>query len=120
MPLKPFVPPPSIITENKGGSYFGKLRLEQCEIQIAKGIKYAYNLIRGVSKPYYSAYLYYGNEKIIIWRAEIVSDKPETTPGNIITKTGKQYLSFNDGTLLITKYETRSKQGYFNKLCIYY
>jgi methionyl-tRNA formyltransferase len=93
--------------ENKAGSYYGKLRLEQCEIKIAKGIRHAYNLIRGVSKPYYGAYLYYENENIIIWRAEIVSDNPETVPGNLTTKKGKQYLSFNDGTLLITKYETR-------------
>jgi len=90
------------------------LRLEQCEIQIVKGIKRAYNLIRGVSKPYYGAYLYYENKKIIIWKAEIASDKPETVPGNIITKNGKQYLSFSDGTLLITKYETEPKQGDFN------
>ena len=104
-------PPPLNIIENRGGSYYGKLRPEQCEIQIAQGIKYAYNLIRGVSKPYYGAYLYYESEKIIIWRAEIVNEKTETVPGNLFTKDGEKYLSFSDGTLLITKYETRPKQG---------
>lgn len=108
--IKIIPPPPINIIENEGGSYYGKLCLEQCEIQISKGIKHAYNLIRGVSKPYYGAYLDYENENIIIWRAEIVSDKQETVPGNFITKKGKKYLSFSDGTLLITKYETRPKK----------
>jgi methionyl-tRNA formyltransferase len=93
------------------GSYFGKLKPEQCEIKIADGIRRAYNLIRGVSKPYFGAYIYNENKKIIIWRAEIINDKPEAKTGNITFNNGKSYLSFNDGTLLITKYETNSSEG---------
>ncbi|MDR2423212.1 MAG: methionyl-tRNA formyltransferase, partial [Prevotellaceae bacterium] len=35
------------------GSYYGKLKPEQCEIHIEKGVRAIYNLIRGVSMPYH-------------------------------------------------------------------
>jgi methionyl-tRNA formyltransferase len=103
-----------VINGNKGekqqttaGSYFGKLKPEQCEINVSKGIKSAYNLIRGVSLPYHGAYIQIDNKKLIIWQAEIIADKPETIIGKIIERQRKLYLSFDDGTLLITKYQIK-------------
>lgn len=91
------------IQQTGEGSYYGRLESAQCRICPEKGIVAAYNLIRGVSMPYQGAFLDGENERLIIWRAEIISDKPLTAIGKAEKKDGKLYLSFNDGTLLITK-----------------
>jgi methionyl-tRNA formyltransferase len=57
--------------------------------------------------PYHGAYIKSDNGVFVIWRAEIISDRPETTIGKITKKHDKLYLSFDDGTLLITRYEFR-------------
>jgi methionyl-tRNA formyltransferase len=57
--------------------------------------------------PYHGAYIKEDKKLIIIWRAEIINDKPETAIGKIITRKDAMYLSFFDGTLLIKKYEIR-------------
>jgi len=92
------------------------LKPEQCEIIIEKGVKQAYNLIRGVSKPYYGAYILNENKKIIIWQAEFINNKTISTIGIIQTLDGKQYLSFKDGTLHIKKYEEILIDGGFSQL----
>jgi methionyl-tRNA formyltransferase len=113
-------PPPhfkGIIQDRTKGSYFGKLKLSQCEIKIEKGIRSAYNLIRGVSKPYYGAFVQIDvSQIIIIWRAEIISDKPEMAIGRAVIKNDKLYFSFFDGTLLITKYEFKPIYGGNNRI----
>ncbi|MDR0605455.1 MAG: methionyl-tRNA formyltransferase [Bacteroidales bacterium] len=86
------------------GSYYGKLKSEQCEISIVQGIKRAYNLIRGVSMPYHGAYIQTKDKMIIIWKAEIISNQPLGKTGEIMTENNKLYLPFYDGTLLINKY----------------
>jgi methionyl-tRNA formyltransferase len=91
------------------GSYYGKLTTAQCEIQIANGCRKAYNLIRGVSMPYHGAWLSTDDKIVVIWRAEIISEKPQTPVGIITEKSNQLYLSFIDGTLLITKYAIRKK-----------
>jgi len=85
------------------GGYYGKLKPLQCKIDINGSVISAYNLIRGVSMPYYGAYIETDNKKQIIWCAKIISELPLTTIGQIVTKDNKQYLSFYDGTLNILK-----------------
>ncbi len=96
------------IEQNKvEGSYYGKLRPSQCRMNLEGSIKNAYNLIRGVSMPYHGAYI--ANEKsvFIIWKAEIISNRALSKVGEIEMKNNQQFLSFHDGTLLITKSETK-------------
>ena len=91
------------------GSYYGKLKPAQCKIDINGSVNDAYNLIRGVSMPYHGAFIEEGDSLNIIWRAEIISKTPLTEIGKIEMKDQKQYLSFQDGTLLITKFEVKKK-----------
>jgi len=98
------------IEQNKSeGSYYGKLKRSQCKIDINGSVNDAYNLIRGVSMPYYGAYIEENDAFRIIWRAEIISKTPVTKIGEPEIKDNKHYLSFRDGALLITKYEVKKK-----------
>jgi len=92
------------------GSYYGRLKPDQCRIDTNGSVSDAYNLIRGVSMPYHGAFIVENNSCFIIWRAEIVSETPLTNIGMIEIKDHKQYLSFHDGTLLIKKFEIKEKQ----------
>jgi len=93
------------IEQNKAnGSYYGRLKPDQCKIDANGSVYKAYNLIRGVSMPYHGAFIEENDSCFIIWRAEVVSKIPLTTIGKIEIKDQKQYLSFHDGTLLIKKY----------------
>ena len=91
------------------GSYYGKLKKEQCRIDLSKSRDQIMNLIRGVSKPYYGAYL----EDIIIWKARF-ADKIEfdnfrknfkNKIGLNFSKDNKPYLFLKDGGIVIEKYE---------------
>ena len=90
------------------GSYYGKLRPEQCKIDLSGSMFNAYNLIRGVSMPYQGAFIENEQGRIIIWKAEIYCDYPMTPTGIIENRQGNFYLSFNDGTLLIKKHEIKN------------
>jgi len=91
------------------GSYYGRLKPAQCKIDINGSVNTAYRLIRGVSMPYNGAWIEKDGFSFIIWRAEVVSETPLTTIGKIEIKDDEQYLSFYDGTLLITKFGIRTK-----------
>lgn len=86
------------------GSYYGKLKPDQCKIDTDGSVYNAYNLIRGVSMPYHGAFIIENNSCFIIWKADVISKTPLTKIGRIEMKNQKQYLSFHDGTLLIKKY----------------
>lgn len=90
------------------GSYFGKLREEQCTININTGFLDAYNLIRGVSKPYFGAKF----NEYRIWKASIATNEVN----QIIQAKYKDnnlyfdsrigvFIKFNDGSLIIDKYD---------------
>jgi methionyl-tRNA formyltransferase len=57
--------------------------------------------------PYYGAWVQENDKRVIIWRAKMVSSIPETPVGKIINIGNELFLSFCDGTLLITKYEVK-------------
>ena len=90
------------------GSYYGKLKPEQCKINLSGSMFDAYNLIRGVSMPYHGAYIENEQGKTTIWKADIHCNNPITTIGVIENSQGSYYLSFNDGTLLIKKHEIKN------------
>lgn len=75
------------------GSYYGKLKEEQCVINPNGTVHQAYNLVRGVSLPYYGAR--FGNK--IIYRAHIMKNKEDITD--------KTTIAFNDGTLVLEQFK---------------
>ena len=78
---------PTIEQRHLSGSYYGKLKEEQCLINPEGSVLEAYNLVRGVSMPYFGARL--GNT--IIYRAHIAE------PDEV---TDKSTFKFKDGTLV--------------------
>ena len=77
------------------GSYYGKLKEEQCVINPKGTVREAYNLVRGVSLPYYGARF---NNKII-YRAHIMKDGEDIREKSIIT--------FHDGTLVLDQFRDK-------------
>ncbi|MFZ4395731.1 MAG: methionyl-tRNA formyltransferase [Kiritimatiellia bacterium] len=94
------------------GSYYGRLRREQCLIDVDKPRQSILNLVRGVSRPYQGARL----GKYIIWRAEVVDgafgdtcatqDKPR---GLLRRADGSWILRARDGLLRITALEEKEE-----------
>ena len=90
------------------GSYYGKLKIDNCIIKNNFSIVNAYNLIRAVSFPYFGARY----DNLIIWNAEIMGNvffkKHEQLPLGYFEinsiKKGK-YIKFVDGILKLSKYE---------------
>ena len=78
------------------GSYYGKLKLEQCQINLEGSVHDAYNLVRGVSLPYFGAR--FGD--LIIYRAHVSKDSEKTID------TDKPALLFSDGKLIIEQYKS--------------
>lgn len=89
------------------GSYYGKLKTSDCEINANMTTEEAYALIRAVSKPYHGAFI--GN--YIIWRAKRIDFQLEKSfidqfegIGILFTSQGV-YLKLKNGILEITKHE---------------
>jgi methionyl-tRNA formyltransferase len=89
------------------GSYYGRLKESQCKIDIDKGIDKIYNLIRGVSMPYFGAY-FLGYR---IWRARkadfIFTKKVKYIFNELGIHLGTEFgdfINFRDGVLIIEKY----------------
>ena len=89
------------------GSYYGRLKESHCIININNGHIEAFNLIRGVSMPYFGAK--FGDFRI--WKASIADKKmnyqiqQEFTTNDIYfeSKFGN-LIKFADGSLIIEKY----------------
>ena len=77
------------------GSYYGKLKEEQCVINPKGTIREAYNLVRGVSLPYYGARL----DNKIIYRAHIMKDCEDIRD--------KTTVAFHDGTLVLDQFKDK-------------
>ena len=90
---------PTIEQRYWDGSYYGKLKDEQCVINLHGTVQDAYNLVRGVSLPYFGAK--YKNYRI--YRAHIKDIGEDTN--------GKLTISFKDGILVIDQL----KEETFNK-----
>ncbi|WP_294324219.1 formyltransferase family protein [uncultured Chryseobacterium sp.] len=89
-----------VVQSHLPGSYYGRLKLSDCIIKDNMGIISAYNLIRGVSYPYFGARY----KDHIFWKAELFStDISKEIKFEIKDKEG--YLFLKDGILKITKLE---------------
>ena len=77
------------------GSYYGKLKEEQCVINPKGTVREAYNLVRGVSLPYYGARL----DNLIIYRAHIMKDGEDIRD--------KTTIAFHDGTLVLDQFKDK-------------
>lgn len=77
------------------GSYYGKLKEEQCVINPTGTVREAYNLVRGVSLPYYGARM----DNMIIYRAHIMKDGEDVTD--------KTTIAFHDGTLVLDQFKEK-------------
>ncbi len=89
------------------GSYFGKLKLNQCLLKREMSKFDAYNLVRGVSFPYFGARF----DNSIIWKATIVdNDKilnfdADENFDRIIQHESEAFIKFADGLLKLEKWE---------------
>lgn len=95
------------LTQNiSKGSYFGKLKETHCDINLKKSYKDAYNLIRGVSFPYYGARL----DNYQIWKVSLATKKEHQEIMNTCSDNGiytenklGSLIKFTDGSLIINK-----------------
>ncbi|MCX6271427.1 MAG: methionyl-tRNA formyltransferase [Bacteroidetes bacterium] len=89
------------------GSYYGKLKKDQCRINLNSSRFQILNLIRGVSKPYFGAFL----DDMIIYRAHLATNSERkiiSTSGSIGLNYCDEfgfYLNLLDGIIIIDKYE---------------
>lgn len=89
---------------HSNSTYFGRLRISDCTLNLGMTVNEAYNMIRAVSKPYFGARL----NDLIIWKACITqNDKLFQTYkiGLYISEGSNPLLILNDGILEITNYE---------------
>ena len=100
-----------LIQNIEESNYYGRLKESQCRIFIEMGIEKAYNLIRGVSMPYFGAEY----DKYKIWKAKILDihtyNQFYSFFSNGIhfnTKLG-DIIKFDDGILLIEKFNLIKK-----------
>jgi methionyl-tRNA formyltransferase len=85
---------PTISQKDLIGSYYGKLKLSDCVLNRSMRVSEAYNLVRGVSLPYFRASL----DNMTIYRAHIVQENEKKHDDNPI-------IEFSDGLLAIDKYK---------------
>lgn len=90
----------TISQKNVSGSYYGKLRPEQCVINPNGSLNDAYNLIKGVSLPYYGAV--YDDKTIFC--AHIADN-------NEIIDSKALILRFKDGCLVVDKYKINNENN---------
>lgn len=84
---------PTKVQNKLEGSYYRKLKVDQCVIDPNGSVHDAYNLIRGVSLPYCGATY----DKKVIYRAHISTKTEECRENETIT--------FTDGILVIDKFK---------------
>jgi len=100
------------IQNNLDGSYYGRLRISDCQISLDISVREAYNKVRAVSFPYFGARF----NDLIIWKAELIDF--ESSEYNCIfdqkfgyfeLNTDEKYIKFKDGLLKIIKSEKYEK-----------
>lgn len=91
----------------EAGSYYGKLKKEDCRIFLTKTRSEILNLIKGVSLPYFGAFI----NDTIIWRARLANDEENQDilkdyDQNGVYDSSKygKILRLMDGGLIIEKY----------------
>lgn len=88
---------PTTEQKNLEGSYYGKLKEEQCVINADGSVYDAYNLVRGVSLPYYGARI----NDTIIYKAHVKTSDEKNT--------NKLTYDFTDGILVVDMYKQINK-----------
>jgi methionyl-tRNA formyltransferase len=100
------------VSQNKlNGSYYGRLKQSDCEIRFNDGIKNAYNLIRGVTYPYFGAFLKINNMFLRIWEAEIISTEAQECFGQVKQDGDDIILFFADGILRAIDFEEKKSEN---------
>ena len=95
------------------GSYYGKLKKNQCQISLENSCSQTINLIRGVSKPYFGAFI----DDLIIWRAHIANEiesKKIMTNSKLGLNFSEEigfFLKFKDGNIIIEKHEKKLNEN---------
>ena len=93
-----------IVQKYETGSYYGKLKIADCQITTELNCQKAYNIIRAVSLPYLGARY----KDIIIWRATIekkLQFDDHIEIGTIIYNPIDTFIKFKDGYLKLNKFE---------------
>jgi len=90
------------------GSSFGKLRLDDCKINLEGSAQDALNLIRAVSRPYFGARI----NGHCIWKARMVNafeleqlNEHQRTTGIYIDNNKQVFIKFNDGGLAVESFQ---------------
>jgi methionyl-tRNA formyltransferase len=89
---------------HSNATYFGRLRVSDCTLNLGMTVNEAYNLIRAVSKPYFGARI----NNLIIWNAMITQNdllSQRNKIGLYLLEDSNPFLILNDGILEITKFE---------------
>lgn len=96
------------VQRNLKGSYYGRLKINHCQLCLVDSSIQAYNIIKAVSFPYYGARF----NNLIIWKAELFNSKSdlfskfsEQNIGLFETRSGEKFIKFNDGLIKILKSE---------------
>lgn len=91
------------------GFYVNKRTKADGKIDFSKSSKDIVNFIKAISKPYPGAFLYYNNEKIIIWRAtlnyDILPKYENLDIGTVIFNDFNLCIKLRDSMLIVTEYE---------------
>lgn len=87
---------PVTVQKHLEGTYYGKLKEEQCKINPEGSVRDAYNLVRGVSLPYFGARY----EDMVVYRALIAKEGDEQINND------KPVLIFPDGKLIVEQYKS--------------
>jgi methionyl-tRNA formyltransferase len=95
----------------KEGSYYGKRTPEAGLINWNYDAEGIYNLIRAVSHPYPGTFTYLDDNKILIWKAQVVKDDNKNHKlGEVIEFRDNSFLvQCGNNQLLITDYQTEAE-----------
>lgn len=67
-------------------TYFGKRTPEDGRLDFSKTAREAYNLVRGVSRPFPGAFFDFGNRRFTVWRAEVGGPSEGAAPGSVVSE----------------------------------
>lgn len=89
--------------------------MQDGEIDFRMSTKAIYNLVRGLTRPYVGAHIFYDEEEVKIWR--VVEEKfngENVEPGKILKVEGSEILvKAYDGAIRVVDHEfpTKPKEG---------
>ncbi len=91
-------------------SYYGKRTPQDSRIDFSKSAVEIYNLIRAVSYPFNGAFFEDEKCKYILWKADILDQKPNAPAGSIVNRTPQALqIASIDAIIQATKYEILPK-----------